>query len=139
MANRFAEPAEQIATQSVIDAGGLLQITLSLLFVLALIFAIGWLLRRARLAVGHSQGDLRIVDEVSVGARERVITLDTAGVRLVLGVAEGRISLLHRAAAPSRESAGSESNTPAAQTPTRSSPNAQRLGWWHLLKQGLRR
>ena len=134
MTTRFAEPAEQVATQSVIDAGGLLQITISLLFVLVVIFAIGWLLRRARQAVGNSRGDLRIVDEVSVGARERVITLDTAGVRLVLGVAEGRISLLHRGAAPlakTDDRASSAADAPAL--------SERPSSWWRVLKQGFGR
>lgn len=134
MATRFAEPTEQIATQSVIDAGGLMQITLSLGVVLGFIFLIAWLLRRMRQVSGVSRGNLRVIDEVMLGARERVVTLETAGVRLVLGVAEGRISLLHRYSAPPK---GEDSNEIEGGVGTRLPPRGPR--WLQLLRQGLGR
>jgi flagellar protein FliO/FliZ len=134
MSTRFAEPTEQVAAQSVIDASGLLQITLSLALVLAFIFLIGWLLRRVRQVSGVTGVNLRVIDEVMVGARERVVTLETAGVRLVLGVAEGRVSLLHRySAPPNKESATDADGSTRLQVP----PRGPR--WLQLLQQGLRR
>lgn len=134
MSTRFAEPTEQVAAQSVIDASGLMQITLSLVLVLAFIFLIGWLLRRVRQVSGASGANLRVIDEAMVGTRERVVTLETAGVRLVLGVAEGRVSLLHRYSAP-------QTNESAAESDQAANPKVPPRGprWLQLLQQGLRR
>ena len=135
MATRFAEPSQQVAAQSVIDAGGLLQITVSLVLVLALIFLIGWLLRRVRQVAGGSRGEMRLIDEMALGARERVVTLETAGVRLVLGVAEGRVSLLHRYSAPISNGGSEETST---RMPVKNEV-ARGPRWLQLLQQGLRR
>ena len=111
-----------------------MQITLSLAVVLGFIFLIGWLLRRMRQVSGVSRGNLRVIDEVMLGARERVVTLETAGVRLVLGVAEGRISLLHRYSSPPKGETSNEIDNTAL---TRSPPRGPR--WLQLLQQGLGR
>jgi flagellar protein FliO/FliZ len=76
------------------DAGGLLRATLGLALVLALIFAVGWLMRRIAPARGGGQGPLRIVGSQALGARERVVLLEVGDQWLVVGVAPGNVRSL---------------------------------------------
>jgi flagellar protein FliO/FliZ len=64
-------------------------------------------------------GVLRVVDEVALGAKERAVVVDVEGVRLVLGVGEGRVALLHQGAAPAPAPAEAGIPTPAAPMPPR--------------------
>ncbi|HEY1328084.1 MAG TPA: flagellar biosynthetic protein FliO [Casimicrobiaceae bacterium] len=73
------------------DAGGLLRATLGLALVLALIFAVGWLMRRIAPARVSAQGPLRIVGSHALGARERVVLLEVGEQWLVVGVAPGNV------------------------------------------------
>lgn len=72
------------------DGAGLLRATLGLALVLAVIFAIGWLMRRVAPARG-GQGPLRIVGAQALGARERVVLVEVGEQWLVLGVAPGNV------------------------------------------------
>lgn len=70
---------------------------------LAFVLALAWVLLRAwrRLQPGAGPGGseadaLRFVRALPVGARERVVLLDHAGERWMLGVTAGGISLLAR-------------------------------------------
>jgi flagellar protein FliO/FliZ len=76
------------------DAGGLLRATLGLALVLALIFAVGWLMRRIAPARGGAHGPLRIVGSQALGARERVVLLEVGEQWLVVGVAPGNVRSL---------------------------------------------
>lgn len=77
--------------------------------VLAVIGAAAWLARRLRerlLAGGPAPLALR--GALAVGPRERIVLVDVEGVRLVLGVAPGRVAALHvfaPAPAPAPEAA----------------------------------
>jgi len=74
---------------------GLLTTLMGLLFVLALIFAAAWLVKR----LGHlplpGKGMVRVLGGVSVGTRERVVVVQVEDARLVLGVCPGRVQTLH--------------------------------------------
>jgi flagellar protein FliO/FliZ len=49
-----------------------------------------------RTAIGKSApGMIRVVAGAAVGQRERVVIVDVADVRMVLGVAPGRVTALH--------------------------------------------
>jgi flagellar protein FliO/FliZ len=84
-----ADPAELAP-----DAGGLLRATLGLALVLALIFAVGWLMRRLAPARGGGTGPLRVVGSQALGARERVVLLEVGEQWLVVGVAPGNVRSL---------------------------------------------
>ena len=76
-------------------APSLVQMTLGLALVIALIYAIMWLLRRAQ--PGGRQGSLlKVVSSVSVGQRERIVVVECADQWLVVGVAAGGLATLHR-------------------------------------------
>ncbi len=73
----------------------LLQTTLGLLAVLAVIIVIGWAVKRFGNLRGGVQGQMKIVGGLSLGTRERVVLLQVGGQQLVLGVAPGQIRTLH--------------------------------------------
>jgi len=72
----------------------LLQTTIGLAIVLALIFGLAWLLRRVGPTGRGSGGVLRVVASHAVGQRERVVILEVGEQWLVLGVAPGRVNAL---------------------------------------------
>lgn len=115
-AARFADPAMAAAERSVTGGGGLLQIFFSLLVVLAAIFVVAWLVRRMRVAPRSRDGHLKVIDEVALGNKERAVVLEADGTRLVLGVGEGRVALLHRytAAKPSESIIGRDPTADAS-------------------------
>lgn len=89
----FAAPS---AAESVpAPAAGLAQVTLSLLLVLGAVFVAAWLLRRMRgLQRSRSAEGLAVVAEIAVGQRERVVLLEVAGERVLVGVAPGSVRAL---------------------------------------------
>jgi flagellar protein FliO/FliZ len=72
----------------------LVQVTLALAVVLAAILAAAWLLRRAMPGQQVGGGHLKIVGGLMVGARERVVVVEVGDTWLLLGVAQGQVSLL---------------------------------------------
>lgn len=76
-------------------AGSLLQTTLGLLVVLAVIGGAAWAFKRFGNLQTGAQGKLKIVGGISLGARERVVLLQVGDTQLVVGVAPGQIQTLH--------------------------------------------
>jgi flagellar protein FliO/FliZ len=96
---KFAAPSATAATQDLDSGGGVLQIFGSLALVLATILVIGWIARRVRAIPRSRGGRLKLIDEVTIGPKERAVILEVDGMHLVLGVGEGRVTILHRAPA----------------------------------------
>ena len=90
----FAAPqvAERVATPG---AGSLVQVTLSLVLVLAAVFAAAWLVRRLKTFGRFGSGPIEIVADVSLGTKERAVLVQVGGKQLLLGVAPGRVTTLH--------------------------------------------
>jgi len=65
-----------------------------LLLVLALIGAAAWLLRRAGLAQTGSASGLRVVAQTALGPRERLVIIEVADRRWLLGVSAAGITRL---------------------------------------------
>lgn len=102
--------------------GELLRVCLSLLGIIALIFAAGWLGRRAQGRAQSGGRRIRCVESFAVGTRERVLLLEADGKRLLVGVGQGGMRTLHVY----------EGDAPAAETPP-SPPMpafADLLGFW---------
>jgi flagellar protein FliO/FliZ len=89
-----AQTAAQSAAPSANLSGNLLQLVLGLGFVIALLFASLWLLKRISAPRGEAAGLLRVVAGTAVGPRERVVILEVGGTWMVLGVAPGQVSAL---------------------------------------------
>ncbi len=103
-------PLNSVLTDSNVTSQ-LLQTTLGLLAVLAVIVAMGWAVKRFGNLRGGVQGQMKIVGGISLGTRERVVLLQVGDQQLVLGVAAGQIRTLHVLEQPL--SAG-DSGTPVA-------------------------
>lgn len=93
-AERFAAPqtAEPAATS---PASGLLQVTLSLAVVLAVVFAAAWLVRRLRGFGRLAPGTVEVLADVPVGQKERAVLVQVGKQQLLLGVAPGQVRTLH--------------------------------------------
>lgn len=104
-----AEPAT--AQVSAAPLAGALQMLFGLGIVLAAIAGTAWLLRRMAPGQVGGAGDLRVVAAVAVGPKERVVLVDVSETRLVLGVAQGQVTLLHEMPRPA--DADNQQNKPA--------------------------
>lgn len=80
---------------SALPEGGLLQMMVGLLLVLAVIVAAAWLLKRFALNHGTPNGNIKVIAGAAVGQRERVVLVEVNGTWLVLGVAPGQVRTLH--------------------------------------------
>jgi flagellar protein FliO/FliZ len=88
-------PVSLLSSQDPMAMTSLWQLTLGMLLVLSLILAIAWLLKRSgRFQVGAG-GGLRILGGLSMGSRERVVLIQAGETQLLLGVAPGRVQMLH--------------------------------------------
>ena len=91
-----ASPAFAAApTPAEVDAGGLLRVCLSLAVVIALILAAGWVLRRLQGGGVRAGGNLRCLESIVVGMKERVVLVEAGGKQMLLGVAPGNVRTLH--------------------------------------------
>lgn len=109
-------PAKPVATVQVpparpaaspADAGSLGGLVASLLLIVGLILALGWLARRMPGFGGGaaSKNGLRLVASLPVGARERVVVVEVGGTQLLLGVGNGAVRTLHTLDVPLPETA----------------------------------
>ncbi len=89
-------------TQSVspLSAGSLAQLTLSLAAIVALIFAISWLLKRFKVALPQGSGDMAVLDQVSIGPRERIALVRVGDCQVLVGISAGGIVALTPLAKP---------------------------------------
>jgi flagellar protein FliO/FliZ len=79
--------------------GGLGEVTLALVVVLAAIFALAWLARRLRVVAGRG-GPLAVLAEVRLGPKERAVLVKVGAAQLLVGVAQGQVNTLHVLAEP---------------------------------------
>jgi flagellar protein FliO/FliZ len=87
----------ETASPSLAQAGtGIVQLLAGLALVVGLIFASLWLLKRLSTPRGATAGLLRVVAGTAVGPRERVVLVEIGDEWLILGVAPGSVSALHR-------------------------------------------
>ena len=79
-----------------IGAGQIFGLCAGTLFVLAVIAAIAWLLKRYTPGGHGAGGVLRVVAGAAVGQRERVVIVEIGSSWLVVGVAPGSVNLLQQ-------------------------------------------
>lgn len=75
--------------------GGMFQVLLGLLLVLAAVAATAWLLRRFSMGQNVMGGAVRVVGGVALGPRERLVLVEVGETWLLLGVAPGQVNALH--------------------------------------------
>jgi flagellar protein FliO/FliZ len=96
----FAAP--EAVTGAPSAAGGLAQVTLSLMLVLAAVFAAAWVVRRLRTFGRPGAGAINIIADVALGTKERAVLIQVGAQQLLIGVAPGRVNTLHVLAEPVR-------------------------------------
>ena len=75
-------------------AGSLGQMAFGLIVVVAVLLVCLWLLERLGAPRGSARG-LKVLGAAPVGPRERVVLVEVGSTVLVLGVAPGRVNMLH--------------------------------------------
>lgn len=99
-----------------VDAGSVGGALFSLILVVALILALGWLARRmpgvAR--TGNVTG-LRVVASLPIGQRERLLVVEVGDTQLLIGAGPGGIQTLHTLEQPLQESPTPAGPSPFAQ------------------------
>ena len=92
-ARRFAAP-DSTASLPAGSVGGIGHVTLALLIVLGVVFALAFALKKMRAISGGGANGIEVLAQASLGAKERAVIIRVEGSRLLLGVAAGNVSLL---------------------------------------------
>ena len=80
--------------------GGLTQLTLSLVAIIGLIMAISWALKRLKLAGPRGSGEIAVIDELSMGPRDRIVLIRVGESQVLVGVGASGLVPLTPLAAP---------------------------------------
>jgi flagellar protein FliO/FliZ len=88
----FAAPAASTAHTA---GGGLAEVTLALLAIVALIAGLAWLMKRARGfgTAGHDR--IQVLSERALGPKERCVLVRVGTTEILIGVASGGVNTLH--------------------------------------------
>lgn len=76
-------------------SASLIQVTIALLFMVGLIVGLAWLMKRFSHPLFQQQKHLRLVANLSLGVKEKIILVEVDGKQLVLGVTPQQITTLH--------------------------------------------
>lgn len=112
---------------SPISTGVLVQVTIGLGAVLALILVMAWLLRRFGPLQAGGRGTVRLLGGVSLGQRERAVLVQVGDKQLLLGVAPGNVRTLHVFDAPEDAEAAPSEDRASKSTRSLSGGFAERL------------
>jgi len=80
-----ASPVSPLSVSSVA------QLTLSLIAIVALIIAISWVLKRLKLAGPRGRGEISVLDELTLGPRERILLIRVGESQVLIGIGAGTI------------------------------------------------
>jgi len=83
------------APGAAVSATSPLNMVLGLLFLLALVALSWWFVKRTGGAQWGTSRAIRALASLPVGTRERVVLIEAGGKQLLIGVAPGRVALLH--------------------------------------------
>ncbi|WP_051207399.1 flagellar biosynthetic protein FliO [Saccharospirillum impatiens] len=86
------------SANSAIPGGGsdYMRLGLTLLFIVGLIFACGWLVRRMAGGSGFNNRHIKVLSVMPLGTREKLMLIKAADETLLIGVTSQSISTLHR-------------------------------------------
>jgi flagellar protein FliO/FliZ len=90
----FAAPQTAPATHAG-ALGNLGEVTLALLLVLGVVFALAWVLKRVRTFGSRVGSALDVLAQVPLGPKERAVLIKVGGTQILLGVAPGRVNTLY--------------------------------------------
>ena len=90
----FAAP-QTTGSAHPVGIGGLGEVAVALIIVLAAIFVVAWVVRRMRIAGNRVGGAIDVLADVPLGQKERAVLLKVGATQILLGVAPGRVNTLH--------------------------------------------
>lgn len=90
----LAQPASPLSVAS------LTQLSLSLIAIVALILAIGWALKRFKLAAPRGSLDSAVLDQLNLGPRERIVLVRIGEAQVLVGIGASGIVALTPLATP---------------------------------------
>jgi flagellar protein FliO/FliZ len=101
----MAAPVVAPVAAPAVDSGAeMVRVLVSLLGVVALIFFVGWLSRRAQGRVRPGGRKIRVIETMPVGIKEKVMLLEVGGTQLLVGASPtGGLRTLHVLATPVEE------------------------------------
>lgn len=102
------QPTSALSTENTMQMLG------GLVLVLIVILGLAWILKRFSLVPGTANGTMKLVAATGVGQRERVVIVEINGTWLVLGVAPGRVNMLHSMEKPATNSQQHDAPEPEA-------------------------
>lgn len=115
--------ADQLTTPSgAIEASDYFKVMLGLVFVIALFLASTFLFKRFGNGPMLGRGQLRVVDGLHLGNRERLMLVELNGKQILLAITPGRINKLDMVDVLSSEEVSSD---PALEVAHSSTPNRQ--------------
>lgn len=82
------------------SSGHLLNVTLGLIAIVALIFALSQFVKRFGSGNFSGNSQLKIISSMPLGTRERIVLIDAGGQQLLLGITPTNINTLHVFAEP---------------------------------------
>ncbi len=77
------------APASPLSVGSVAQLTLSLAAIVALIFAVSWIVKRLKLGMPRSRGDITVIDQLALGPRERLVLVRVGDAQVLVGIGAG--------------------------------------------------
>jgi|GEM_PF-533942 len=93
----MADPVNAPVAVPAVDSGAeMVRVLVSLMGVVALIFFVGWMGRRAQARVRPGGRVIRVVETMPVGIKDRVMLLEVGGTQLLIGASPtGGLRTLH--------------------------------------------
>ena len=83
-----------------LSSGYLFKLTLGLVGIVLLIFALAWLMKKMQLTQFSQNGLIQIVSAISVGHRDRIALIQVGEEQVLVGLTPGRIHTLHTLKSP---------------------------------------
>ena len=88
----FAAPTASAAPTS---GGGLAEVTLALLAIVALIAGLAWVMKRTRGFGTAGRDRIQVLSERALGPKERCVLVRVGATEILVGVAAGSVNTLH--------------------------------------------
>ena len=92
--NGLVQPA------SPVSVGSVAQLALSLAAIVALILVVSWVLKRLKLGTVRGGGEITVIDQLSLGPRERIVLVRVGESQVLVGVSAAGLVGLTPLAAP---------------------------------------
>ncbi|MDQ2068465.1 flagellar biosynthetic protein FliO [Natronospira bacteriovora] len=87
--------AETASPEDFQGVSGLLNVMLSLIIVLAVVFGLAWAMRRMQGYGGGRGNGMKVIAQLPLSTRERLMLVEVGRQQLLLGVSPGGIRTLH--------------------------------------------